>query len=74
MLGGMAITVSEYAVQRIGRWFPESRHRSRRILKKLIKRHGGEWITKPAAFQTRQGLIIHPALYAEVKTTLGRHA
>lgn len=49
------------------RLFPASKHRSKRIRKKLIKRFGGEFRMKPAAFQTPHGIIMHPTLYAELK-------
>lgn len=48
------------------RLFPVSKNRSRRIHKKLVKRHGGEFRKVPAIFKTPAGLICHPSLYAEV--------
>lgn len=49
------------------RLFPFSKHRSRRVHKKLIKRFGGEFRRVPAMFQTPQGFIAHPALRAEIE-------
>jgi hypothetical protein len=69
MLTGMRITVSTHAVQR-DRLFPESRHRSARIRKKLMKRFGGEFHEKPAAFAHPDGILMHPELYAEVRRRL----
>jgi hypothetical protein len=56
------------------RLFPVSKNRSRRIHKKLVKRFGGEFRKEPCAYQTPQGLIVHPALYVEFqrKTALKR--
>lgn len=71
MLAGMRITVSEHAVKH-ERLFPESRHRSARIRKKLMKRFGGETRMKPAAFSLPGGILMHPELYAEVRGRLGR--
>lgn len=66
----MKIITSDLAVtmEVIGRNFPESRHRSRRIEKKLIRRFGGVWKHKhtPTAYRHGSTLIVHPALYAEL--------
>ncbi len=69
MVGGLGhIVVTTHAlVETEERLFPASRHRSKRIRKKLIKRYGGEFRMKPAAFQTPNGIIMHPALYAQLK-------
>lgn len=64
-LAAMHVTsnaVAETAVRN----FPESRHRSKRIHKKLVKRFGGEFRVEPAAFETPHGLIIHPVLFKEL--------
>lgn len=44
------------------RLFPESRHRSARIKKKLIKRFGGEYVRKPCAYETVDKIFAHPSL------------
>lgn len=50
------------------RLFPYSRHRSARVLKKLIKRHGGEYRKKPAMYRLGDGMIIcHPSLYRQIE-------
>lgn len=49
------------------RLFPISRHRSKRIQKKLLKRFGGEFVKQPAIFKTPQGLIAHPSLRAQIE-------
>lgn len=68
MLGGKPIIVSELAVKDTDeRLFPASKNRSRRIHKKLVKRFGGEFRKEPCGYQTPQGFILHPVLYAELK-------
>lgn len=54
------------------RLFPASKHRSKRVHKKLVKRFGGEFRTVPAIFKTPVGLICHPAIYAQVVAELQR--
>ena len=44
------------------RLFHASRHRSKRIRKKLIKRFGGEYRQQPCIWQTPFGIVAHPAL------------
>lgn len=65
---GIPITVSDLALEVTKeRLFPVSRHRSRRIHKKLVKRHNGEFRTVPCIWQTPQGYVMHPVRYAEFK-------
>lgn len=67
----MRIVVSSHALaETTERLFPESKNRSKRIGKKLIKRFGGEFRKAPAAFQSPAGLIIHPTLYDRLKREL----
>lgn len=64
--------VSEQAAEHI-RNFPVSRHRSKRVHKKLVKRFGGEYrLGKPQILELRnEGIImIHPSLKAELDRTL----
>lgn len=50
------------------RLFPASKNRSRRIHKKLVKRHGGEFRKVPAMFGIgRNTLVCHPAIRANLK-------
>lgn len=68
---GLPITVSVHALQDTAeRLFPASRHRSRRIHKKLVKRFGGEFRRVPAIWRTPTGLVMHPARYAELQATM----
>lgn len=54
------------------RTFPLSRHRSRRIHKKLVKRFGGEFKKEPAIFQIQGRIFAHPARYAELRAAFAR--
>lgn len=54
------------------RLFPASKHRSRRIHKKLIKRHGGEFLKVPCILKTPQCIIMHPTLYDQFQTEMAR--
>lgn len=68
LLYGLKIMASEYALEETNvRTFPASRHRSRRVHKKLVRRFGGEFLKKPAIFHTPLGLICHPTLYADLQ-------
>lgn len=49
------------------RLFPESRHRSARIRKKLIKRHGGEFRMRPAIWRVENVIFAHPALRPQIE-------
>lgn len=69
LLRGVVVTPSALAESTV-RLFPESRHRSRRVRKKLLKRFGSEFKLVPCAYDTPYGLIIHPALYDELKRRL----
>lgn len=67
-LSGMPIYYTETALEQTSeRLFPESKNRSKRILKKLIKRFGGEYRMKPAMFLANGKLYIHPANRAKVE-------
>lgn len=58
---------SVHAVEPSGRLFPESRHRSRRITKKLVKRHGGEFIMKPCSYMMGDTIVAHPSIAKELR-------
>lgn len=68
MLHNLIVTPSALAESEV-RTFPVSKNRSKRIHKKLVKRHGGEFKMKPAAFQVGGRIILHPTLYAELLKT-----
>lgn len=71
-LGGMRVVSDPNALEGTAeRLFPESRHRSQRIKKKLIKRLGGEFRRVPAVFKIGSNLIVaHPVRYAEINRML----
>ncbi len=52
------------------RTFPTSRHRSARIRKKLIRRHGGEFRRVPAMWTAGDTIFAHPSYEAEFKRQL----
>lgn len=54
------------------RLFPASKHRSRRIHKKLIKRHGGEFLKVPCILKTPEVIIMHPTLYHQFQAEMVR--
>ncbi len=54
-------------VQTQERNFPYSKHRSKRVLKKLSKRHGGEYKMAPAAYRVGNRIIAHPAILADIE-------
>lgn len=70
---GIAITWSTAAFEEgtrhngAARLFPESRHRSRRIHKKLCRRFGGEFARKPAMFRVGGRIVAHPALRGQIE-------
>lgn len=68
---GMRVIQSSAAVETIGHaviMIRPSRHRSRRVLKKLAKRrqNAATRITKPCAYNTPHGLVVHPAIYDQL--------
>ena len=68
---GMKLFVSENALKETDvRTFPESRHRSKRIHKKLCQRFNGEFKKVPAIWQTPQGFIVHPALEQQLRAEM----
>ncbi len=50
--------------------FPLSKHRSRRLHKKLLNRHGVQERRKPAIFKSGGRFIVHPALRLEIERML----
>lgn len=70
---GLRISVSDFALKETDeRLFPESRHRSKRIRKKLMKRFGGEFKKVPCIYKTPHGLVAHPTMYDQLKRELAR--
>lgn len=49
------------------RMFPASRHRSARVRKKLIKRHGGEYRYIPCMWKIGNVIYAHPAFERDLK-------
>lgn len=66
-LSGMRIIESPHALETTQeRLFPESRHRSARLRKKLIKRHGGEFKRVPCILHAGDAIYAHPSLYGRL--------
>lgn len=71
--GGLKVLVDASVLEATEeRLFPESRNRSRRVRKKLLKRFGGEFRLVPCIWRTPTTLIFHPAKYAEFRATVLR--
>lgn len=72
--GGMRVISDSNALKETEeRLFPASRHRSRRIRKKLIKRFGGEFRKVPTSYQIgNHTLLMHPAIYQQLQQQLIR--
>jgi hypothetical protein len=64
--GGLNVTVSIHATERVGPHWPV-KPRSKRLHKKMEKKRGPQFTVKPAAFNTPLGLVVHPEIYAELK-------
>ena len=47
--------------------FPLSKNRSQRILKKLVKRHGGMFRKKPVMWRVGNVIYAHPSFKAELE-------
>jgi len=72
---GMQVIISRVALETTAeRLFPESKNRSRRIHKKLMKRHGGEFRRRPAAFNVGGRLVMHPAMWERLQAEIERRA
>lgn len=65
---GVRVIFTETALEKSAeRLFPESKHRSKRILKKLLRRFGGEFRMVPAIFMINGEIYAHPAHRANFK-------
>lgn len=71
MFGGIQLIVSPHALKDSDvRLFPESKNRSKRIHKKLVKRFGGEFKKVPAIWQIEDRLVVHPSLMHSVRQAI----
>ena len=65
---GLRIVFDTYALEATTeRLFPESRHRSKRILKKLRIRIGSEYRMQPCMWRHRDTIFAHPSLRAQLE-------
>jgi hypothetical protein len=68
MIGGMRVVFSINCLESTDeRLFPESRHRSRRITKKLVKRHGGAFRKRPCMFKSGDTIYAHPIYKSQLE-------
>lgn len=71
LFGGMQIVLSPFATVLSDRpTFPVSRHRSRRIHKKLERRHGPQFPQLPASYEIGGRLHMHPAIWDQIKRNM----
>lgn len=67
-MAGLRIIFSSYALEATAeRLFPASKHRSKRIRKKLIKRFGSEYRMVPVIWQAGNVIYAHPALREKLR-------
>lgn len=65
------IFFTDYALEESEeRLFPASRHRSERINKKLLKRHGGEFRKVPTVWSINGDIYAHPALRSSIQSLI----
>lgn len=70
-INGMQIIFSSAALTETDvRLFPESKHRSERIRKKLIKRFGGEFVKEAAMYKVGDKIIAHPSFRSQILKVL----
>lgn len=71
-IAGLTVTFDPNCLETTDeRLFPPSRHRSERIRKKLIRRHGGEYRKQPCMFRVgRDRLFAHPSFKSELERAI----
>lgn len=52
--------------------FPESKHRSKRVHKKLVKRFGSEFKMIPCILRLKEGIFAHPAFKTRLAEKIER--
>ncbi len=63
--GGTRVMGSDAATA-LYRIFPD-KPRTKRRMRRLRGKWGNEFIRKPCAYQTANGLIVHPTIWAQMK-------
>jgi hypothetical protein len=67
----LRIVYSVYALKETTeRLFPASKHRSARIRKRLIKRHGGEFRMTPAMWRLNDHIYAHPSFRSQLEASI----
>ena len=70
-MNGFKINYVEHALAETNvRNFPVSKHRSKRIHKKLVKRFGGEFRKEPTIFRYGDTWIVHPSFKARIEAQM----
>lgn len=64
-LGGYQIIQSDHATKTTYH-FPPSKHRSKRIFKKLLQRHGAQYTNEPGCYMFGDRIVVHPFLYGKL--------
>ena len=71
MLFGLKLIFTDAATEATNeRLFPPSKHRSKRIHKKLVKRFGGEFRKVPAMYKMGNTVYCHPAMKPRLDAAL----
>jgi hypothetical protein len=74
-LGGLNIIFTENALEATTeRLFPESKHRSKRIYKKLMKRFGGEFRKRPCMWKAGGVVYAHPSFRTQIQAALTKNS
>ncbi len=64
----LTITYSTHALKDTEeRLFPDSKNRSKRVRKKLIKRHGGEFRRVPTIWRIEDKIVAHPSFRSQLE-------
>ena len=75
MIAGLKIHFTENALEATTeRLFPESKNRSKRIHKKLLKRYGSEFRKVPAMWTVRGVVYAHPFFRAQIQNALTKNS
>lgn len=70
---GVEVIVSNHALKETSeRLFPASKHRSKRVHKKLVKRFGGEFYQVPCIWNMGGKIVMHPDCYAAFRKKMAR--
>ena len=66
MFNGYKVFENQSAVERVSN-FRDSKNRSRRVYKKLLKKFKGQYYDRPCAFVVGDKMIVHPEIMKKIK-------